>query len=143
MLKKITRCDALRALQIEMSETLDQYNTDNATNIQCYYDNVVERPENGLSTFIRFTINFAGSSEKLSPDTYRQAGIAVAQVCTPLGKGLNESASITEHIESAFTNLVWEGNSLEIVRTALSTVGTSGSHYVENVNIYFQYNKGK
>ena len=138
-----TRSDVLRALQVHMSETLAAYNTQESSSIECHYDNVKGKVPSDLSTFLRFTINFSPLSENVTDLIQRQAGIAVIQVFTELGKGLNESAKISDFFEDAFHRTKWVNDVLEVTNTATSSVDPDGSYYIENVSIYFEFNKGK
>lgn len=143
MLPTTTRYDVLRALQFEMNSILTAYNTANGTTIPCFYSNTVEKVPSDLSTFLKLTINMEPETELLDPITSRQAGIATIQVATKLGTGLNESARISDAIESGFQLLHWEEDVLLIVKTGLFEIGVDGSNYLTNINIYFQYNRGK
>tara|TARA_R110002012_G_scaffold30480_2_gene92400 strand:+ start:304 stop:732 length:429 start_codon:yes stop_codon:yes gene_type:complete len=142
MLPTTTRCDVLRALQVEMNTVLTGYNTDNSTNIQCFYSNTVEKVPSDLSTFLRFTVNFEPETELLDAVTSRQAGIATVQVAVKLGKGLNESSAISDAVQKGFKRLHWPDDVMQIIKTGLFEVGADGSNYLTNVLIYFQYNTG-
>jgi len=143
MLPITTRYDVLRALQFEMNSILSEYNTTNGTTIPCFYSNTVEKVPSDLSTFLKFTVNMEPESLLLDPVTSRQAGIATIQVAVKLGTGLNESARLSDALQTGFKLLHWEEDVLIIVKTGLFEVGVDGSNYLTNLNIYFQYNTGK
>lgn len=143
MLPTTTRYDVLRALQFEMNTILTEYNTTNGTTIPCFYGNTVEKVPSDLSTFLKLTINMAPDTTKLDDITDLQAGIATIQVAVKLGTGLNESARISDVVESGFKLLHWEEDVLTIDTTGIFEVGANGSNYLTNVNVYFQYNRGK
>jgi hypothetical protein len=139
----VERADVRHALETKFSETLTQYNADNSTSITAGYDNVkFDIPSDG-SAFIRFTITWSSTPDRIANDMTRQAGVAIAQVCTPLGTGLNLSNSITDAIERAFDYQNWEGESLRVTETATTDVGNeeNSAYWIENVNIYFRMHK--
>lgn len=139
----VERNDVRRALEVKFSETLAAYNLANSTSITVAYDNVkFSIPSNG-SAFIRFSITYSSTPDRIANEITRQAGIAVAQVFTPLGLGLNLSNSITDYIEREFDYLNFEGESLRIEETATSNIGADEgeSYWQENVNIYFRMHK--
>ena len=141
MLKTTNRYSVIRALQQRMQVAKATLVSDESLDIPIYYDNVIQGAPPDQSTFIRFTINFDADAERATTDANRQAGIAIAQVSTPLGRGTNESALITDVIESIFKSNTWPDNVLETKYTALFNVGPDGSYYTMNVNIYFEYYK--
>lgn len=143
MLPTTTRYDVLRALQFEMNSILSEYNTVNNTTIPCFYSNTVEKVPSDLSTFLKLSINMASDTLRLDDITDSQAGIATIQVAVKLGTGLNESARISDAVESGFKLLHWEEDVLTIDKTGIHEIGANGSSYLTNVNVYFQYNRGK
>ena len=143
MLPTTTRYDVLRALQFAMDKILTEYNTTNGTTIPCFYSNTVEKVPSDLSTFLKFTINTNPDTTRLDARTDLQAGIAIVQVSVKLGTGLNESARISDVVESGFKHLHWEEDVLVIEKTGFSDIGPDGSNYLTNISIYFQYNRGK
>ncbi len=141
MLKTTNRFSVIRALQQRMEVAKTALLDDESLDIPIYYDNLINETPTDQSTFVRFTINFDADAERATTDANRQAGIAVAQVSTPLGKGTNESALITDVIEAIFKSNTWPDNVLQTNYTALFGVGADGSYYTMNVNIYFEYYK--
>lgn len=139
----VERNDVRRALEVKFSETLAAYNLANSTEITVAYDNVKFSIPSDGSAFIRFSITYSSTPDRIANEITRQAGIAVAQVFTPLGLGLNLSNSITDYIEREFDYLNFEGESLRIEETATSNIGADEgeSYWQENVNIYFRMHK--
>lgn len=143
MLDTVTRKEAIRALQVHMAESLTTYNANNSTSLVCFYDNVVENVKN-LESYLKFNINFSGTSDKLTSTVFRQVGVAVIRVCIPIGKGTNESLDITDFFESedGFLLKKWPQDVMEIKGIGVSEVGSDGSNYITDLNITFQFNKG-
>ncbi len=140
MLPKTTRCDVLRALQVEMNTVSTLIDTATSSTVPVFYDNVIGTPPQDAD-YINFNITLSGSGEKADAVTNRQSGIAIAQVLTPMGTGLNKSAQITDIIEDSFKGLRWPNDVLIVNQITVSDVGPDGGSYIMNVNIYFEYNK--
>ena len=140
MLPKTTRCDVLRALQVEMNTVSTLINTATSSTIPVFYDNVVSTPPED-EVYINFNITFSGNGQRLDGNTYEQSGIAVAQVLAPVGTGLNKSAQVSDIIEDSFRNLKWPDDVLRVPVTTIADIGPDGSSHITNVNIYFEYNK--
>lgn len=140
MLETTTRCDVIQALQVEMNSIKATIDSSLGESVPVHYDNTEYTSESD-QPFVSFVINFSGNGEKLDAVTNRQAGIAVAQVFTPLAKGTKQSAQITDIIEDGFKGLKWVDDVLLINFTAVASIGKEGGMYQTNVNIYFEYKK--
>lgn len=140
MLPTTCKREVYRALQTEMDTVSTAIDSALGKVIPVQYDNVQYNSKTDQS-YIRFNITFSASGSKADGVTDRQAGIATAQVFTPAGRGVLESADITDIIESSFKGLQWEENVLVVRYTTTEDIGQSGGHFQANVNIYFEYYK--
>lgn len=90
-----------------------------------------------LTEFIRFTI-IPGDQERrdigASPVRYRQVGIAVAQVFTPIGRGDGRSLELCDAIIAAFRSVTKDGVTYRSP-TAPTRVGVSGRFWQVNVSV--------
>jgi len=111
--------------------------------IQVFLDNQAGEPDEITTTseYIIFVLNYL-PAVKDSIGVYNRAGIATAQVFTPLGEGFARAGEIFKTTRLAFQDTGWSGQVMTVTGVDIEKVGKNGGMYQTNIDISFQYFEG-
>ncbi|MEE9140767.1 MAG: phage tail terminator-like protein [Alphaproteobacteria bacterium] len=105
--------------------------------VPIHYDNVAGDPP-AASSWVRLTVVEGDSFQVAMGSTrrFRDTGVAIVQVFTPLGSGDGEAREIADDVQGIFKGLTVSGVVFRKPRAA--RIGPDGRFYQVNVTIPFQ-----